>query len=118
MTRRSCSPIFFLTATVLLSVFSLLVAARQSMAQSSNQYALLRKPTISKTQIAFSYGGDLWVVDRNGGDARRLDQRRWHRDRSDFFSRRLDARSPSPANMTATKEDVYVIPTGGGIPNA
>ena len=45
---------------------------RQLRAQSSNQYALLRKPTVSKTQIAFSYGGDLWVVDRSGGEARRL----------------------------------------------
>ena len=72
MTRRFSSPIFLLTAVILLGVLSLLVAAPPSLAQSANQYALLRKPTISKNQIAFSYGGDLWVVDRNGGDARRL----------------------------------------------
>ncbi|MCP6769281.1 hypothetical protein NL529_30980, partial [Klebsiella pneumoniae] len=48
------------------------IAAPRVAAQSSNQYALFRKPTISKTQIAFSYGGDLWIVDRNGGEARRL----------------------------------------------
>jgi tricorn protease len=28
---------------------------------------LLQNPTLSKTQIAFSYGGDIWIVDRNGG---------------------------------------------------
>jgi tricorn protease len=33
---------------------------------------LLRFPTVSKTQIAFNYGGDLWIVSREGGDARRL----------------------------------------------
>jgi hypothetical protein len=33
-----------------------------SVSQTSNQYALLRKPTVSAKQIAFSYGGDLWIV--------------------------------------------------------
>ena len=33
---------------------------------------LLRQPTVSATQVAFEYGGDLWVVSRNGGEARRL----------------------------------------------
>jgi tricorn protease len=33
---------------------------------------LLQSPTVSKTQIAFAYGGDIWIVDRSGGDARRL----------------------------------------------
>ena len=33
---------------------------------------LLRFPTVSKTQIAFNYAGDLWIVGREGGDARRL----------------------------------------------
>src|SRR5260370_16887381 len=39
-----------------------LLAAAGLRAQSADQYALLRKPTISKTQIAFSYGGGFWVV--------------------------------------------------------
>src|SRR3954453_12233949 len=33
---------------------------------------LLQKPTLSKTHIAFAYGGDLWLVGREGGEARRL----------------------------------------------
>ena len=33
---------------------------------------LLRKPTLSKTQIVFSYAGDLWSLPREGGDAKRL----------------------------------------------
>jgi tricorn protease len=113
MTRRFSSPIFFLTASILLGVFTLLIAAPQSMAQSSNQYALLRKPTISKTQIAFSYGGDLWVVDRNGGDARRLT--------SDIGIEIDPIFSPDGSMIAFTgeydgNEDVYVIPTAGGIP--
>ena len=33
---------------------------------------LLQSPTLSKTQIAFAFGGDIWIVDRAGGDAQRL----------------------------------------------
>ena len=33
---------------------------------------LLREPTISATEIAFTYGADLWIVPRAGGNARRL----------------------------------------------
>ena len=33
---------------------------------------LLQQPTMSKTQIVFVYGGELWSVSRNGGDAIRL----------------------------------------------
>src|SRR5205823_12700727 len=33
---------------------------------------LLRHPAVSKDLIAFEYAGDLWVVGRNGGSARRL----------------------------------------------
>jgi tricorn protease len=33
---------------------------------------LLENPTVSRTQIAFSYANDIWIVDRSGGNARRL----------------------------------------------
>ena len=33
---------------------------------------LMQKPTLSKTHIAFSYAGDLWLVAREGGEARLL----------------------------------------------
>ena len=33
---------------------------------------LLRKPTVSRTQIVFSYAGDMWIVGREGGESRRL----------------------------------------------
>jgi tricorn protease len=33
---------------------------------------LLRQPTISTQNIAFTYGGDLWIADINGGEAQRL----------------------------------------------
>ncbi|HEU4476965.1 MAG TPA: PDZ domain-containing protein, partial [Pyrinomonadaceae bacterium] len=33
---------------------------------------LLENPTLSRTKIAFSYAGDIWLVDRSGGSAQRL----------------------------------------------
>jgi tricorn protease len=41
-------------------------------AQSSAAPLLLRSPTVSKTRVAFSYGGDIWTVPRVGGPAHRL----------------------------------------------
>src|SRR2546429_282908 len=33
---------------------------------------LLRDPAVSKSQVAFSYAGSIWVVNRDGGNVRRL----------------------------------------------
>lgn len=62
----------FTTLLCLSGLLLCLSGVAELSAQSSSQYALLRKPTVSETQIAFSYGGDLWIVDRSGGEAKRL----------------------------------------------
>jgi tricorn protease len=102
-----------LSRTMLLGGFLLLLVATKSPAQSTNQYALLRKPTVSKTQIAFSYGGDLWIVGRNGGEARRLT--------SDVGIEIDPVFSPDGTMIAFTgeydgNEDVFVVPAAGGIP--
>jgi len=61
MQRKFHTSVFSLPAAFLVGGFLLFLAVPQLRAQSSNQYALLRKPTVSKTQIAFSYGGDLFT---------------------------------------------------------
>lgn len=33
---------------------------------------LLRQPAISATQIAFEYGGDIWVTSKSGGESKRI----------------------------------------------
>jgi len=33
---------------------------------------LLQKPAMNRTEIVFSYAGDLWTVSRQGGAAQRL----------------------------------------------
>jgi tricorn protease len=49
-----------------------LVALAVSTPPLAAQTRLLREPTISAREIAFTYGADLWIVDKNGGEARRL----------------------------------------------
>jgi tricorn protease len=105
--------VFTKFATGLLGTFFLFLATPQAGAQTSSQYALLRKPTVSKSQIAFSCGGDLWIVDRAGGDARRLT--------SDVGIEIDPVFSPDGTMIAFTgeydgNEDVYVIPSAGGIP--
>src|SRR5579862_9764836 len=50
----------------------LLLATAALCAAQMNGPLLLRRPSISRTEIVFSYAGDLWIVGRDGGDARRL----------------------------------------------
>jgi tricorn protease len=58
---------FSLKSIVLLILLGF--AVNQVEAQGTR---LLRQPTISADHVAFVYGGDLWIADRDGGEARRL----------------------------------------------
>jgi len=55
---------------LLAGVFLLLASISGTPADSAP--LLLQSPTLSKTQIAFISGGDIWIVSRVGGDAHRL----------------------------------------------
>src|SRR5258708_39145331 len=43
-----------------------------TLCHAANDKFLAQHPTVSKTQIVFSFAGDLWSVPRDGGDAVRL----------------------------------------------
>jgi tricorn protease len=74
---------------------------------------LMQNPSVSKTQIAFEYGGEIWIVDRNGGDARRLVTGTGLESGPVF--------SPDGSMVAYTgdydgNEDVYVVSSTGGEP--
>src|SRR5258708_36646818 len=50
-----------------------LLLAFAGMSRAAEETALLaHSPTVSKTHVVFAYGGYLWSVPRDGGDARQL----------------------------------------------
>src|SRR5258708_3080824 len=91
----------------IISIFSQFAAAQ------SNSPLLLRFPTVSKTQIVFNYADDLWIVSRDGGDARRLT--------SGIGIEALPHFSPDGSMIAFTGEydgnrDVYVLPATAAQP--
>ncbi len=57
------------TLTTAVFVFLCVMVCSDVKAQGTR---LLRQPALGSTQIVFVYGGDIWIVDKNGGDARRI----------------------------------------------
>src|SRR6266487_3943837 len=74
---------------------------------------LLRHPTVSRDSVAFEYAGDLWVVPRSGGQARRLTSTPGA-EIDPYFS--PDGSQIAFTATFAGNTDVYVVPTAGGDP--
>ena len=94
-------------------VLLLVAACSGSSSARSVEPLFLRSPTLSQTQIAFAYGGEIWIMSRDGGDAQRLVT----------GSDRLDGPifSPDGTMIAYTgnyhgNNDVYVVPAAGGEP--
>lgn len=74
---------------------------------------LLRFPTINNDQVVFSYGGDLYSVDAEGGTARKLTTHNGY----EMFPRF----SPDGKHIAFTAQydgntEVFIIPAEGGVP--
>src|SRR5438105_14677878 len=72
---------------------------------------LLRHPTISRDSIAFEYAGDLWIVGRTGGQARRLTSTAGAETEPHFSP---DGSQIAYTATIAGNTDVYVMPAAGG----
>jgi tricorn protease len=89
----------------------LLISA--SLAAAQTGHLLLRNPALSKSQIVFTYAGDLWSVPREGGEAKRLTAGPGMETSAVF--------SPDGSTIAFTGEydgnvDVFTIPAAGGVP--
>ncbi len=74
---------------------------------------LLQRPAVSARQVAFVYAGDVWIVDRNGGDAQRLS--------AGVGLESYPVFSPDGEQIAFAGEyegnlDVYIVPASGGVP--
>ncbi len=90
-----------------------LVSGCAAIASAQDQAPLLlRNPSLSRTQIVFSYAGSLWIVSREGGDARRLTT--GGHEGTPIFS-------PDGTQIAFTGDydgarGVYVVAAAGGVP--
>jgi len=84
-----------------------------SATASSQGTRLLRHPAVSRDLVAFEYAGDLWVVSRNGGAARRLTATPGVETDPHFSP---DGSRIAFTSTVAGNTDVYVVPTAGGDP--
>ena len=99
----------FVRSAVLVGV--LLFVAGAANAQIDAR--LLRQPDVSATEIAFVYGGDIWVVSKEGGVAQRLS--------TPMGEEGFPRFSPDGQQIAFTgnydgNQDVFVLPTKGGLP--
>ena len=93
-------------------LLSILCLSLQVFAQD-NEARLMRFPAIHDNQVVFSYAGNLYTVDPNGGTARKLTSSPGY----EMFARF----SPDGKNIAFTGQydgntEVYVMPSQGGDP--
>jgi len=100
--------------TCQLLIFSLLVITLTGVAAAqSGQATLFQKPAVNQTLIVFSYAGDLWIVPREGGEARLLT--------TGIGVETDPIFSPDGTTIAFTgsydgNTDVYIVPAKGGVP--
>lgn len=91
----------------------LLSTATPVLAQSLPEGRLLRFPDVSKDKVAFSYGGDLWLVSREGGTAQRITS---HPGQELFAKFSPDGKWIAFTGQYDGNYNVYVMPAEGGDP--
>ena len=100
-----------LIAFTLVSLF--VVPASIAVRANGTPTRLLRTPSISATHVAFAYANNIWIVDRKGGDARRL---------TSFQGQSINPKiSPDGSTVAFSADyagnvDVYTVPVTGGEP--
>jgi tricorn protease len=82
-------------------------------AGASDPPLIFQNPTLSRTQIAFEYGGDIWTVNRNGGAAHRL-VTGFDLEGAPYFS--PDGSKIAFSGIYDDNLDVYVVSAYGGEP--
>ena len=75
---------------------------------------LLRFPDINNNLVAFVYAGDIWTVNSNGGEARRLTS---HKPGWNCFPKiSPDGKWIAFSGEYSGSRQIFVIPSNGGVP--
>jgi len=95
------------------ALFVFIALSTSPLAAQNHKRLLLRNPAVSDSQIVFEYADDLWIVSREGGEARRLTSAIGRESNPHF--------SPDGSQVAFSGEydgnvDVYVVAAAGGVP--
>ena len=88
----------------------LIIISTQVFSQGTR---LLRQPTISATQIAFEYGGDIWVTTKSSGAAQRITSTAAVEANPHFSP---DGQWIAFSSNRSGVSQVYIVPAQGGSP--
>ena len=101
------------TALVMTSAAASAADGAAATTTAGHHLLLLRYPTMSRTRIAFEYGGAIWEMPRAGGKAHVLASG------MDMLTKPIFSPDGSMVAFTGTYDDntdVYVVPSDGGQP--
>jgi tricorn protease len=96
-----------------LTVLSVLTGGAVCAFGAAGTVHLLQRPAMSKTQIVFSYAGDLWSVSRQGGMATRLTAGAGAESNAEFSP---DGNTIAFSGEYDGNTDVFTVPVTGGVP--
>ncbi len=96
------------------ALLALVLISSPAAHAATNPPILLQKPAVSARQVAFVYADDIWIVDRDGGDARRLTTGVGLESYPVFSP---DGETIAFAGQYEGNLDVYVVPASGGVPS-
>ncbi|MBW7906615.1 MAG: PDZ domain-containing protein [Phycisphaerae bacterium] len=98
---------------VVLTVLAITLGAVLARADVQPHAGMLRYPDISAAHIVFSYANDLWLVSRDGGEARPLASPPGEEEFPKFSP---DGGSIAFVGNYDGNRDLYTIPISGGVP--
>ena len=93
--------------------FAVACLAVATPASIEAQTRMLRSPSVSARNIAFAYAGNIWIVERSGGNARRLTS---FPGESSNPKLSPDGKLVAFSAQYAGNVDVYAVPAEGGEP--
>ncbi len=103
----------FLLSLLPLAVLVLSGFAPATVGDKDGSTRMLRAPTVSATHIAFAYANNIWIVERAGGNARRLTSFQGQTSNPHFSP---DGKLLAFSAEYAGNTDVYVVAAEGGEP--
>jgi tricorn protease len=95
------------------TLLALLSASAPAAFGAAGTLHLLQKPAMNKTGIVFSYAGDLWSVNRQGGVATRLTAGTGTESAASFSP---DGNTIAFSGEYDGNTDVFTVPATGGVP--